>query len=193
MLERPLFLLVLFFFAGAARAEETLRWRAAILAGRASEKPAAGVTNPGVKIGGVELGRAFMDFMEFGYSFSYAGIVQKQELTAARTGYDVTFHIIFADFLLDTTARGFYAGPELGIVSRSLRKAGQNVSLNALALGARAGYNYPLNARFSLGLQAQYLTVGDAKNTVTENNISTTYRASNTGYAKGLLLLSCKL
>lgn len=192
MLKRPLFLLVLFAFAGAARAEEPLRWRAAILAGRASEKPAAGVDNPGVKIAGAEIGRAFMNFLEFGYSFSYAGIVQKQELTASRTGYDVTFHLLFADFLADTTARGFYAGPELGIVNRSLRKVGQNVSLNALALGARAGYNYPLSARFSLGLQGQYLIVGDAKDTVTENNVNTTFRARNTGYAKGLLLLSCK-
>lgn len=192
MLKKTLFLLVLCCFAGSARAEEALRWRAALTGGMVSEKHFAGVENPNVAVAGGEIGRAFMNSLEFGYSFAYAGLVQKQTLTAAQTGYDVTFHILFANVLLDTTARGFYAGPQLGIVGRTLRKGGQNVGLNSVAFGARAGYNYPISGFFSAGFQAQFLSVGDAKATVIENSVNTTYRAPKTSFAKYLLLLSYK-
>jgi hypothetical protein len=192
MLKKTLFFLVLCSVPAAARAEETLRWRAALTGGAVSEKHLAGVSNPGVTAAGGEIGRAFMDSMEFGYSFAYAGLVQKEKLTAAQTGYDVMFHVLFADFLQDTTMHGFYAGPQLGIVSRSLRKVGQNAGLNSMAIGARAGYNCPLSALFSAGLQVQYLYVGDAKATVMENSVNTTYRAPATSFAKYLLLLNYK-
>lgn len=192
MVKKTLFFLALCALAGPARAGETLRWRAALAGGMVSEKHFAGVSDPGVIAAGGEIGRAFMDSMEFGYSFAYAGIVQKQKITAAQTGYDVMFHILFADFLQDTTMHGFYAGPQLGIVSRSLRRAGQNAGLNSVAFGARGGYNYPLNGFFSLGAQAQYLSVGSAEVTVTEHSVNTTYRAPKTSFARYQLLLSYK-
>lgn len=187
-----LFLLLL-LFAGSARAGELLRWRAALTGGMLSEKHFAGVSNPGVAAAGAELGRAFGNILEFGYSFAYAGLVQKQRLTAVQTGYNVTFNILFADFLQDTTVHGFYAGPQLGIVSRSLRRSGQNAGLNSLAYGVRAGFNHPVGSGlFSLGFQVQYLSVGDAKVTITENSVNTTYRAPKTGFAKYLLLVNYK-
>ncbi len=192
MIRTALFLLALCVLAVPARAEEALRWRAALAGGRVSEKHFAGVSNPGVAVVGGEIGRAFMNFMEFGYAFSYAGIVRTDDLTAVQTGYDVTFHSLFADFLFDRTDRGFYAGPQLGIVSRSLRGAASGASLNSASFGARAGYNQPLGGAFSAGLQAQYLFVGAAKNTVTVNSVNNTYSAPRTSFAKYLLLLNYK-
>lgn len=187
-----LFFLALCAFAVSAGAAETLRWRAALTGGMVSEKHFAGVSNPGVFVAGGEIGRAFMNFMEFGYSFSYAGIVRKDVLTAEQTGYNATFHILFANLLLDSTNKGFYAGPQLGVVSRSLRGVSSGTGLNSAAFGARAGYNCPLSGVFSLGLQVQYLSVGAAKNIVMVNNVNTTFRAPKTSFAKYLFLANYK-
>jgi hypothetical protein len=192
MFKKPLFLLAFFLLAGAAHAQEKLRWRAALTGGGLSQRDVAGVTTGNVAVIGGEIGRALMDSLEVGYSFSYAGIISKYSLTGANVGYDATFHMLFLNVLQDRTDKGFYIGPQAGLLDRALRRPGQNVALNSGAIGARAGYNYLVMDRLSAGAQVQYLSVGSAETTVEENGANVTYKAPKTSFLKYLLMVSFK-
>ena len=60
---------------------------------------------------------------------------------------------------------------------------------SAGTFGFKAGYDLFLSERFSIGVQAQHVSVGKAEKTITDDNQEVTYKLDSTSFSKYLLAI----
>lgn len=165
-----------------ARAQEAAKWRLGVNYGILSEEAIAFTKTTEGPAAGFEVARKLGDAFELGLSYTYAEVKYKSTLLPAQLGFDDHFFLLFGNFSLDKVLKGLYAGPQAGFVSRSLRKENDNIGFDSLSFGARAGYDYFFTDRLSAGAQVQFVSVGDAEKTVTDNNAQVTYTLDDTSF-----------
>jgi len=173
--------------AAQVRAQETAKWRVGANYGIMNEKKFAYTKTDEGAPAGLEVARKLGEKFELGFSYAYAAVDYEITILSYKFGFYDHFFMLFGNYRMDTLVKGLYIGPQLGFVSRSLRKDGDNIGLDAVALGARAGYDYFLTERLSVGAQAQYVSVGKAEKTVTDDNAEVTYSAAATNFMQYLL------
>ena len=179
-------LCVLMLQASQALARDA-KWRLGLNYGVLSEKKIAYIkTDEGAPVG-FEAARKLGDKFELGLSYTYAEVKYKSTLLPVELGFDDNFIMLFGNFNLDGLLKGLYAGPQLGLVSRTLRKENDNIGLEALGFGARAGYEYFITGELSVGAQAQFVSVGEAEKTVTDDNVKVNYSLDDTSFMTYLL------
>ncbi|HBA59805.1 MAG TPA: hypothetical protein DCZ92_03090 [Elusimicrobia bacterium] len=178
--------LALFSQAAAAAAQGT-DWRTALNFGVLSEKKQDGVTTKPGMPAGFEAARALGDRLELGLAYTYAEV--NYETALGDTSFFNHFIQVFAAYKLDSLVKGLYAGPQIGFVSRSWDKSGENLGFDCLSAGARAGYDRFFTERLSLGVQVQFVYAGGEEKTIKNNNSSVTYSVNDTHYTLGLLTL----
>lgn len=165
-----------------AGAQEAAKWRLGVNYGVLNEKAIAFTKTDEGPAYGFEVARKFGAGFELGLSYTYAEVKYKSTLLPVELGFDDHFFLLFGNFSLDKVIKGLYAGPQAGFVSRSLRKENDNLGFDALSFGARAGYDYFITPSLSAGAQVQFVSVGDAEKTVTDNNVKVTYSLDDTSF-----------
>lgn len=168
------------------RAQEAPKWRLGFNYGVLSEEAISFTKTDEGPAAGFEVARKFGDAFELGLSYTYAEVKYKSTLLPIELGFDDHFFLLFGNFSLDKVLKGLYAGPQAGFVSRSLRKENDNIGFDSLSFGARAGYNYSFTDRLSAGAQVQFVSVGEAEKTLTDDNVRTTYTLNDTSFITGL-------
>ena len=180
-------LAALLALASQAGAEEAPKWRLGVNYGILSEEKI-----PYTKIdegapAGLEIARKLGENFGLGLSYTRAEVKYESTLLPVTLGFDQHFFLLFGNFHLDGLLKGLYAGPQVGFVSRVLRKENDNIGFDSLSIGARAGYDYFITKGLSVGAQLQFVSVGEAEKTVTDDNVKVTYTLDDTSFMTYLL------
>ncbi len=185
-----LLLAVCAFQAGPAEAKEH-KWRVSVTGGLLVEKTFPFTKTKEGNSVGVEVARKLGAVTELGVDISHAPVAYETTLPFfGTTKMDIknTFFLLSFNF---RPVRSLYLGVVGGVTDRSLEISGgpDDINLTAGTFGFKAGYDLFLSERFSVGVQAQRVSVGKAEKTITDNNQEVTYKLDSTYFTKFLLAI----
>lgn len=184
-----LLLAVCAFQAVPAEAKEH-KWRVSATGGLLDEKTFPFTKTKEGNIVGVEVARKLGAVTELGVDISHAPVAYETTLPFfGTTKMDIknTFFLLSFNF---RPVRSLYLGVVGGLTDRSLETSGpDNINLAAGTFGFKAGYDLFLSERFSIGVQAQHVSVGKAEKTITDDNQEVTYKLDSTSFTKYLLAI----
>lgn len=176
--------------AAPAAAKESM-WRVSATGGLLSEKKFAFTkTKEGSSVG-VEVARKLGSVIELGADISYAPVSYETTVPFLGT-VEMDINNIFALLSLNfRPTRGLYLGVLGGVTDRALKLSSGpgDINMTAGTFGFKAGYDLFLSERFTIGVQAQHLSVGKSEKTLTDNNQSVTYKLDSTSFTKYLLAI----
>ncbi len=175
----------LFILPNIAFAGEAGIWSFALSRGLFSEKKQKGTIIETSPIVGFELARRFSEKIGIGFEFS-SGKTVKEALLAPgiKTTYNNHFSMVFLNYRLDGLIRGFYIGPQVGIVFRSRVNLNGNIDLTSGAKGIRIGCGCKLKGSVFFGLQVQYIEVDKAEKISNEGGANVVYVFPQTYFTK---------
>lgn len=173
--------------AGALNASEAA-WSAAAGGGFMTEQKHSGVSNNEEALLGLELTRQMNKRIDLAFGFSYYDSQKEYSRTpGVKYGYHNYFFTICGIYKPYGRLKGFYGGPQLAWVTRTLISDPDNVDMGSAGYGLRAGYEHALGGHFRAGIQGNYLKAGSAENTVTSGSTRVTYKVPETSYTGALL------